>query len=164
MTIIELIVAIALLGALVAIAGRALSAVTAGNRSLRREGIAHATPGVAMGTLRLLLFMAGPDEGRAVFVGDSRRARFLSYCVDPAGDTVRCHVSIEADSGVSGKAAIRRWTTGGPLIQLHGATLIYLAEQRGRHWITEWSATKTVPAAIAVMSNNDTTFFRVGRP
>ncbi len=165
MTVPELVVAIALLGVLVTIAGGLLGATAAGGRGVERASGESAAAGIARGAFRVLLSHARADEGRPVFEGDEIRARFQSFCADALGDLRRCDVAIEVRAAMrTGDVSLDRWGPDGPLIRLRGESLAYLPDDAEPRALPSWNATERVPAAIATVSGGDSTWFRVGRP
>lgn len=165
MTVLELVVAISILGLLIAIAGSVLGAIVAGGRGVERETARNDESGAATNALRVLLASARVDGGRAVFEGDSRAARFQSFCPDAAGDLRRCVVTLETDGrSQRGAARIAQWTAVAVRVTVAAHSLAYLANEEQQQWYADWEATDRPPAAIAAVSGRDTVLLRVGRP
>lgn len=165
MSVPELVVAIGLLGLLVAISGSLLSAAAAGGRAVDRAGVGSAEAGASLSALRVLLAGARADEGRTVFEGDARHARFTSLCSDALGDLDRCAVTLTASvQGMDGLASIDHWSGSQVSIKLRGTSFAYLPSGGDRQWTSAWESPEAIPAAMALVTGTDTVHLRVGRP
>jgi prepilin-type N-terminal cleavage/methylation domain-containing protein len=159
-TIIELMVALTL-SATFLLAGRALIEQVAeigdtiGTNSAVADSVrAHAR------SLRAIVRNIDVASDSTNFSGDSRTAKFISWCTGRDIVRERCAVTLTIDSVVtltdsSGYVVLLRDTVPG--------VLRYLADARdGGHWYRSWGAGTLAPLAIGIVFRTDTTVLRIG--
>jgi hypothetical protein len=104
-------------------------------------------------------------EGADVFVGDSRTARFTSWCDVPAGWQERCAVELRFVT-VNGANALVLSSSTDRIVIREGFTsggIRYLADAgHGGSWLESWSSRITTPVAIGVVIDADTLIIRLG--
>jgi hypothetical protein len=109
---------------------------------------------------RLVLQADRPSIGRP-FTGGPNRARFASWCDTPAGWEEACTVTLALGRTLRVNApplrpfVARRGLTGAELRYLRDAT-------DGGQWERTWGSDVAVPLAIGVITDRDTTIFRIG--
>ena len=155
-TLIELIVAIALMGVLLLSARQLLATVTDSSGRVRSQRQLHDASANGISRLQLLLRRAdNTSPGASPLVGDGQRLQFDSWCDRAAGWLARCHIYIDvlqrSDSVVvlvriPGEAAEEAWALPGNL------AVQYLAADS---WHSEWPGLAVPPDAILFAGARD---------
>jgi prepilin-type N-terminal cleavage/methylation domain-containing protein len=159
-TIIELMVALAL-SAMVLLAGRALTEQVAeiGDTIGLNAAVADSVRARA-GSLRSIVRNIEVAADSTNFSGDSRAAKFVSWCTGRDIVRERCAVTLTIDSVVtladsSGSVVLLRDTVPG--------VFRYLGDARdGGHWYRSWGSGTLTPLAIGIVFRTDTIVLRIG--
>ena len=170
-TLLEVMVALVVIGATVAvarvIAEQIVSAGQAARRSLDGRLLARARDGELR---RVFALASAPVDSVAVFDGAIDDVALTTRCVDPRGfeGTCRCRLSVAAklladvvferrcDAGVQPDTLVADSV---------GLTLLYLVDvSGGGRWIREWRKTNSLPLAIGIVRHGaaDTLIVRIG--
>lgn len=173
-TLLELLVAL-VVSAVVLLGARAISETLADGA--HRSTVAATDADQSVNSERLLREVVGrievADRGDRRFDGTSKRARFASWCAVPAGWLERCSGALLLDStaaldgGVSPRHTLLLVLSTGDSIPLRagferGSLWYITASEHGSTWYREWGNGITVPAAIGVVIDGDTTLVRLG--
>jgi prepilin-type N-terminal cleavage/methylation domain-containing protein len=165
-TLIEVAAALALSG--LALLGAILLVDQLHDSHVRLARRAEETARVANGArlLRRVLFdaEAGADSTQW-FHGDEGSARFLSWCEMPSGWLERCGVMLALDRRIDSTAINATFSTGETItlaMQSGGSRLRYLDRGDEATWISRWTASVVMPAAISVVGPADSLIVAVG--
>lgn len=176
-TLLELLVAL-VVSAVVLLGARAISETMAD--AAHRSTIAAREADRSINAERVLREVIGRIEvadhdGRS-FDGSATRARFTSWCAVPAGWLERCSVTLLVDSTQALSSTTADAPTRGALLLVlstgdtllvrsdfaHGSLRYIAASDQGSTWYSEWGKGITVPAAVGVVIDGDTTLVRLG--
>ena len=176
-TLLELLVAL-VVSAVVLLGARAISETLADGA--HRSTVAATEADRSGNAERLLREVVGrievADRDDRRFDGRSTGARFSSWCAVPAGWLERCSGALLLDTasvrdggghdGSRRRALLLVLSTGDSITLRTGferGSLWYIAaSEEGSPWYSEWGKGITVPAAIGVVIDSDTTFVRLG--
>jgi prepilin-type N-terminal cleavage/methylation domain-containing protein len=160
-TLLELILALALVGA--AMLGGVLLLDQLSDGASRIVAQSADTDRDANGArlLRRIVFEAHPSaDTNRKFVGDERSSSLVSWCQVPGGWSEPCDVTLEIDDRGDSSAVTADLSLGGSFVlrrQAGRRAWRYLdPSPRDTAWATHWSSGTTLPAAIALVSANDT--------
>jgi prepilin-type N-terminal cleavage/methylation domain-containing protein len=159
-TILELLVAL-VLSAGVLLAGRALTEQAAGVSETIAVDAAIADSARARARiLRTVVRNIDIGSGTSNFSGDTRTAKFASWCSDGQVLKQHCAVTLTVDSLVtltdsSASRVLVRNTVPGVLRYLGDAS-------DGGHWYRAWGPGVTLPLAVGIVFRTDTTVLRIG--
>ena len=171
LTLLELIVALALGGMILAGAHAVLATLTGEVDDIRaRAGQADA---VANGEFLLRALVGRVEAGtpEAVpFVGTPERTRFTSWCEVPAGLLERCTVTLAIDTAGGTRSLVAVLNGRRASTLLPGASPVafrYLnSAANGGQWFREWGAGISAPLALGVLldrgERGDTLIVRIG--
>jgi hypothetical protein len=165
MTLIELIAALALAGFVLLGAILLLDGVDDTRNRIARDARSMTADGTAADALRDLLANAWPtfDTARRFDAGE-RELVFSTRCPAPAGWSASCRAMITVASGRDSSTLRVRFDDGESRIlkRCRGdARFRYFDAERGR-WTPAWSASASVPAALAVVVSDDTVVYSLG--
>lgn len=165
MTIIELLVAVMLLGLLMLTGVALVDGLTDASQRLVAAQRQADRLAVSQRLLRAVALDADPGVAPgALFQGDSTHLRFGSWCPTPRGTREACLVQVRIDS--SAWLAIPTLT-----LRIESAArpkrLLYLADARaGGRWEPAWAESQSPPVAIGIVHADatrlDTLLLRVG--
>jgi len=115
--------------------------------------------------LRRLIFEAHTsDDTTHKFVGDDRSVSFHSLCDMPGGWSEPCDATLTIDDRGESSAIVAELSIGGSLVLRRDAARHvwrYLDAPKDTAWSAHWSSGTTLPAALALLSANDTIVFPV---
>jgi prepilin-type N-terminal cleavage/methylation domain-containing protein len=165
-TLVEVVVAFAI-GTVVVLGARALlealGAQTARVAAAARDADADANGERLLRALVGRLEIGAPSD---TFGGDERSARFSSWCQAPRGWQERCRVTLGVEQAADGVAVVTRLSTGETVVLKRGRRtegLRYLVDAAsGGRWFVRWGEGVTVPQAIGILVDGDTTIVRIG--
>lgn len=166
-TLLEVMVAVSLLGLILAGARGVLEAVADHAARIRIEASALDSRANPRRMLRDLVghteVGAGPDQ--LLFEGEARSANFPSWCDVPRGWLERCSVTITVARRDNVNALVVATSTADPaevLTSDGSVTMLYLDDPaRGGTWFTRWGRGISVPFAIGIVVDADTTILRI---
>ena len=100
------------------------------------------------------------------FRGDARSAEFSSVCTTPGGWMEPCRVSLAVDTRGDSSVIVAQLTHGPALETTRHAgsadLRYYDPASRDSSWLSQWTPSLTMPAAIAVVIHADTVVYPLG--
>lgn len=166
-TLLELMLALALLGMLVALLHAAAATVAVEGANIPRR--ASADDHRAIGELllrRLLENTEATGDTSTSFRGGALGMSFRTSCPAPGGWGEPCVVEVSIDNGADSSSVIVTRSDGVPIRALRVAgtlTLRYRIPGNRAAWIAEWGGTISLPTAVGVVTDSrDTIAFFIG--
>jgi prepilin-type N-terminal cleavage/methylation domain-containing protein len=117
---------------------------------------------------RRLFLDTEPAGDSTPFVGSGTQLKSTSWCDTPAGGRSRCVVTVSVARSATGDSAsfATLTTSAGDAIRLRSAPRIALrylsSASNGGVWRQEWNGGLMLPLALGVVTDRDTTVFRIG--
>jgi hypothetical protein len=165
MTLIELIAAIAIAGIVLLGAILLLDVVDDNSMRLRRD-VSQSNDSVATAHLvaQLLSNASLGSDSMEGFAGSSRDLSFWTRCADPRGWNARCHSTLTLADARDG-AVLRASARGAneqTLGRYRASAYFQYFDVDHERWRASWNATATMPAALAIVSDRDSTIYSIG--
>lgn len=166
-TLVEVIVALAVSGILI-ISAYSIASVL-GDHAITLAATATSGDRAANADRLLRELATQVDIGSAAdegFGGNEREASFTSWCTRPAGWAERCDVILSVDTTAGSRSILLTRAREFPIVVRAGfanAELRYLrSADDGGQWFRVWGKGITIPLAIGVIVDADTTIIRLG--
>jgi prepilin-type N-terminal cleavage/methylation domain-containing protein len=164
-TLVELMAALALVGFVMVGGIMLLDQLGDSAQRIASEGTLAAREGNGARMLRRLFADASASsDSTKTFRGDERSLDFWSLCDVPGGWAEPCHVSLAIDERLDGSGLLASLSTGGSLLlrQQRGASVFrYYNPSSDTLWLRDWSSHATLPVAVALVGDGDTTVLAV---
>jgi prepilin-type N-terminal cleavage/methylation domain-containing protein len=164
-TLLELMAALALVGFAMLGGIMLLDQLGDSGERIVSEGVLAAREGNGARLLRRLLADATESsDSTKTFRGDERSLDFWSLCDVPGGWAEPCHVSLAIDERTDSTVVLARLSTGGSLAlrrQRGTSSFRYYNPSSDTLWLRDWSSHATLPVAVALVGERDTTVFAV---
>jgi len=166
-TLLELLVALAIAGFVVAgargvLEGLAAYAGRAATQSRHGDAVAN---GERLAR-RIVRQLALREDSDVSFDGRAHDARFVSWCDAAGGWQEPCDVRLAVVRRADGVGVIMYLSTGDSLIvraKAAAGRLIYLASaEDAGSWRDAWAESMTTPLAVGVIADADTVLLRIG--
>lgn len=164
-TLIELIAALAIVG--FAMLGGIMLLDQLGDSAERiaRQGSLAAREGNGARMLhRLLADASTSSDSTKSFRGSERSLEFWSLCDVPGGWAESCRVSLAIDERIDSVAILAELSTGGSVLlrrQRGPSVFRYYDPSSEILWLRDWSSHATLPVAVALVGDRDTTVLPV---
>lgn len=157
----ELVIALAVGGIVVLLTHAVTVTLADAAERVVRSRVEMDSTANALRSLRQWLLMV--EGGSSRFTGLPAEVSFTTWCVVPAGWLERCSLVIAPDT--SG-GLIARPSLGEEIVVLRGVPrrpFLYLTDPaHGGTWFERWGQGVTVPAALGIVTGQDTVILRLG--
>jgi prepilin-type N-terminal cleavage/methylation domain-containing protein len=166
-TLLELIVALLLIGGAMLGAVLLLDQLADGAKRIARDGAATSRGANGARLLfRLLADATRNDDSTKRFTGDDHSVTLWTLCEVPGGWREPCRATVAIDNRGDSSAIVLRLDAGGSFaLRAHPGRgeLRYYDPTRSRDsvWLAHWSSNATLPQAVAVVAGGDTTVIPV---
>ena len=165
-TLIEVAVALSVAAIVMLTAREIVGAVTDGSATVARRAAHQDAHANAKRLARSLLRGIVSDSSTAGLVGSERSVFFRGWCPSAGGWLEQCEVSLAIEH--AGDSTVVALYPGSPdrrhvLSASPGdATFRFVKAGNPPLWLTSWTATRELPAALAVVRASDTLLLKVG--